>query len=130
MIQLLVDHIQRRSKAELVGELPPALDQALVAAGLKASIGPLNLSTVVQREVVLSTAHKLKRLTNPCDLPSVRTLLSRARRASVKRCEGPQSMLPTCDESLEGLRDRALLCFGFASLRHSQWRVKDCRAGC
>jgi hypothetical protein len=24
-------------------------------------------------------------------------------------------MLATCDESLEGLRDRALLCFGFAS---------------
>jgi len=24
-------------------------------------------------------------------------------------------MLATCDESLEGVRDRALLCFGFAS---------------
>ena len=32
MIQFLVDHIQRKSKAALVSELPPTLDQALVAA--------------------------------------------------------------------------------------------------
>lgn len=76
VIQFLVDHIQRKSKAVLVSELPPALDQALVAAGLKAKVGPLRLSTVVQRVAVLSTAHKLKRLANPCELPSVRTLLS------------------------------------------------------
>ncbi len=128
VIQFLVDHIQRKNKTGLglVSELPPALDRALVAAGLKARIGPLKLSTVVQRVAVLSTAHKLKRLANPCELPSVRTLLSRARRASVKRGERPtkktaitrtelEAMLATCDDSLEGLRDRALLCFGFAS---------------
>lgn len=126
VIQFLVDHIQRKNKTGLVSELPPTLDRALVAAGLKARIGPLKLSTVVQRVAVLSTAHKLKRLPNPCELPSVRTLLSRARRASVKRGERPtkktaitrtelEAMLATCDDSLEGLRDRALLCFGFAS---------------
>src|SRR5438067_1837750 len=59
-------------------------------------------------------------------MSSVRTLLSRARRASVKRGERPtkktaitrpelEAMLATCDDSLEGLRDSALLCFGFAS---------------
>lgn len=140
MIQFLVDHIQRRSKAELVSELPPAIDQALVAAGLKAKVGPLKLSTVVQRVAVLSTAHKLKRLTNPCKLPSVRTLLSRARRASVKRGERPtkktaitrpelEAMLATCDGTLEGLRDRALLCFGFASggRRRSEIAAADLR---
>lgn len=126
VIQFLVDHIQRKNKTGLVCELPPAIEQALVAAGLKAKIGPLKLSTVVQRIAVLSTAHKLKRLTNPCELPSVRTLLSRARRAAVKRGERPakktavtraelEVMLATCDDSLEGVRDRALLCFGFAS---------------
>jgi integrase len=126
VIQFLVDHIQRRNKTGLVSELPSAIDQALVAAGLKAKVGPLKLSTVVQRVAVLSTAHKLKRLANPCALPSVRTLLSRARRAAVKRGERPtkktaiartelEAMLATCDGSLEGLRDRALLCFGFAS---------------
>lgn len=120
VIQFLVDHIQRKSKAGLVNELPLAIDQTLVAAGLKAKVGPLKLSTVVQRVAVLSTAHKLKRLANPCELPSTRTLLSRARRAAVKRGERPtkktaitrpelEDMLATCDDSLEGLRDRALL---------------------
>jgi len=139
-IQFLVDHIQRKNKTGLVSELPPAIDHALVAAGLKAKVGPLKLSTVVQRVAVLSTAHKLKRLANPCELPSVRTLLSRARRAAVRRGERPskktaitraelEAMLATCDESLEGLRDRALLCFGFASggRRRSEIAAADMR---
>ena len=140
VIQFLVDHIQRKNKTGLVCELPMAIEQALVAAGLKAKIGPLKLSTVVQRVAVLSTAHKLKRLTNPCELPSVRTLLSRARRAAVKRGERPtkktavtraelEAMLATCDDSLEGVRDRALLCFGFASggRRRSEIAAADMR---
>jgi hypothetical protein len=36
VIQFLVDHIQRKNKAGLVNELPPPVDHALVAAGLKA----------------------------------------------------------------------------------------------
>ncbi len=138
VIQFLVDHILRRSKAGYVTELPPEVDQALVAAGLKAKLGLLKLSTVTQRVAVLSTAHKLKRLDNPCELPTVRTLLSRARRSSVKRGERPtkktaitrqelEAMLATCDDSLEGLRDDALLCFGFASggRRRSEIAVAD-----
>lgn len=105
-----------------------AIDQTLVIAGLRAKVGPLKLATVVQRVAVLSTAHQLKRLTNPYELASVRTLLSWARRVAVKCGERPtkktaitrpelEAVLATCDDSLEGLRDRdrALLCFGFAS---------------
>lgn len=44
----------------------------------------------------------------------MRTVLGRAWPAAVKRGERP-AMLATCDDSLEGIRDRALLCFGFAS---------------
>lgn len=140
VIQFLVDHILRKHKTGLVSELPPALDQALVDAGLKAKIGALKLSTVTQRVAVLSTAHKLKRLDNPCELPSVRLLLSRARRAAVKRGERAtkktaitraelEAMLATCDDGLEGLRDRALLCFGFASggRRRSEIAAADMR---
>jgi integrase len=140
VIQFLVDHIQRKNKTGLVSELPPAIDQVLVTARLKAKLGPLKLSTVVQRVAVLSTAHKLKRLANPCESASVRTLLSRARRASVKRGERPtkktavtrlelEAMLATCDDSLEGRRDSALLCFGFASggRRRSEIAAADMR---
>src|SRR5690554_5695200 len=41
VLQFVVDHVQRRStEGELAWELPPAVDQALVAAGLKAKLGP------------------------------------------------------------------------------------------
>ena len=139
-IQFLVDHILRRGKSGLVSELPVHVDQVLVSAGLKARLGPLKLSMVTQRVAVLSTAHRLNRLDNPCELPTVRTLLSRARRSSVKRGERPtkktaiappklEAMLATCGDSLEGLRDRALLCCGFASggRRRSEIAAADMR---
>ena len=127
VVQFVVDHFARRKKDGLMAfELPPEIDQRLVDAGLKAKLGPWKLATVRHRVAVLSTAHRLKRLANPCEQPAVRTVLSRAQRASVKRGERPakktaitkaelEAMLATCDDSLKGVRDRALLCFGFAS---------------
>lgn len=71
---------------------------------------------------------------------TIRTVLSRAARAAVKRGERPrkktaitlpelEAMLVTCDDSLEGIRDRALLCFGFASggRRRSEIAAADLR---
>ena len=79
VLQFVVDHVQRRStEGELAWELPPAVDQALVAAGLKAKLGPWTLATVRHRVAVLSTAHRLKQVANPCEQPSIRTVLSRA----------------------------------------------------
>ena len=61
-------------------------------------------------------------------------------RAAVKRGERPrkktaitlaelEAMLATCDDSLEGLRDCALLCFGFSSggRRRSEIAAADLR---
>ena len=141
VLQFVVDHVVRRStEGELTWELPPSVDQALVVAGLKAKLGPWTLSTVRHRVAVLSTAHRLKQLPNPCEQPAVRTVLSRAGRAAVKRGERPrkktaitlielEAMLATCDETLEGLRDRALLCFAFASggRRRSEVAAADMR---
>jgi len=141
VLQFVVDHVVRRSaEGELAWELPPAIDQALVAAGLKAKPGPWTLATVRHRVAVLSTAHRLRQLQNPCEQPSIRTVLSRAARAAVKRGVRPrkktaitlaelEAMLATCDDSLEGLRDRALLCFGFASggRRRSEVAAADLR---
>ena len=141
VLQFVVDHVVRRTAdGELAWELPPAIDQALVAAGLKAKPGPWTLSTVRHRVAVLSTAHRLKQQPNPCEQPAIRTVLSRAARAAAKRGERPrnktavtlaelEAMLATCDDSLEGLRDRALLCFGFASggRRRSEIAAADLR---
>lgn len=141
VLQFVVDHVVRRSaEGDLAWELPPAVDSALVAAGLKAKPGPWTLASVRHRVAVLSTAHRLKQQPNPCEQPAVRTVLSQAARAAVKRGERPrkktaitlaelEAMLATCDDSLEGLRDRALLCFGFASggRRRSEIAAADMR---
>lgn len=126
VVQFVVDHLARRGKAGLTWELPPELDTHLIASGLKQKLGPFKLSTVVHRVAVLSAAHQAHKAANPCEAPAVRQLLKRGRRASVKRGERPhkktaitrselEALLVTCDDSLEGLRDKALLLFGFAS---------------
>lgn len=141
VLQFVVDHVTRRNAdGDLAWELPPAIDQMLVASGLKAKPGPWTLTTVRHRVAVLSTAHRLKQLANPCEQPAIRTVLSRAARAAVKCGERPrkktaitlpelEAMLATCDDNLEGIRDRALLCFGFASggRRRSEIAAADLR---
>lgn len=126
VVQFIVDHIARRSARGMTWELPEALDAQLVRARFKQRPGPLKLSTVVHRIAVLSKAHQLRRVENPCEQPPVRHLLARARRAANKRGDRPtkktaitrrelEALVATCDETLEGLRDRALLYFAFAS---------------
>jgi len=138
VVQFIVDHVARRKKAGLTWELPPMLDSQLVAAGLKQRPGPLKLSTVVHRVAVMSKAHQLKQQPNPCETAAVRHLLARARRAAIKRGERPrkktaitkrelEALVATCDASLIGIRDRALLYFAFASggRRRSEVAVAD-----
>ncbi|QRR32474.1 tyrosine-type recombinase/integrase [Hydrogenophaga sp. YM1] len=126
VLQFIVDHAQRIGPKGLVHELPPEIDQALVNAGFKGKVGPLANNTLVHRVAVLSKAHQVKELKNPCRDPKVRELLSRTRKAYAKRGELPQKkdaltkdplklILATCDDSLRGKRDRALLLFAWAS---------------
>lgn len=126
VVQFIVDHLARGSVDESVCELPKDIDQLLVESGFKGHLGPLKMNTVIHRLAVLSKLHQLRRLKNPCEDVEVRHLMSRARRASAKRGEAVtkktaatreplEAMLATCDDSLEGKRDRALLLFGWAS---------------
>ncbi len=79
-----------------------------------------------RRATASSWRFRRRSRTAPLDRRRIRTVLSRAARAAVKRGERPrkktaitlaeqEAMLSTCDDSLEGVRDRALLCFGFTS---------------
>ena len=69
-IQLIVDHAARKanaaSKPRLVSELPPDIDQALVAIGYKTRLGAPAPSPLVRRIAVLSKAHQLANEPNPC----------------------------------------------------------------
>lgn len=127
VIQFIVDHAQRLDgDEELVSEMPQALDRALVAEGYKGKLGSPALNTVIHRVAVLSKVHQVEGAENPCQMPRVRGLLSKARRAYAKRGALPrkkpaltreplEALLSTCDDSLIGLRDRALLLFAFSS---------------
>ncbi len=111
-----------------------------MAAGLKAKVGPWTSTTVRHRVAVLSTAHRLKQVANPCEQPAICTVISRAARAAVRCGERPrkktaitlaelEAMLAICDDSLDGIRDRALLCSGFTSggRRRSEIAAADLR---
>ncbi|MBB1633166.1 integrase [Cupriavidus sp. UME77] len=126
IIQFVVDHATRTTPQGPVSELPPAIDAALVARGLKARTGPPALATLMHRLAVIAKAHRLENLDSPCADPAARELVARTRRAYAKRGERParkaaltreplSRLLETCDESLIGLRDRALLLFAWSS---------------
>jgi integrase len=89
-------------------------------------LGPPRLNTTLLRLAVIAKAHQLKQLPNPLDGARVRELIKRVRRAYAARGARPnkkkavpkdllQAMLATCDDSLVGIRDRALLLFAWAS---------------
>lgn len=110
----------------LIQRMPDDIDQALVHAGYKTELGLHRMSTIDHRLSVLSWAHRERNLPSPCHDASVRSLLSNCRKLAKELGQAPRSktaatqggldeMLATCDESLEGKRDRAILLFGWAS---------------
>ncbi len=126
VVQFVVDHLARGPADAPVCELPQAVDELLVSSRLKGHVGPLKMNTVIHRVAVLSKLHQLRRLANPCEDPQVRHLMSKAKRAASKRGETVdkktaatreplEAMIATCDDSLEGIRDKALLLFAWAS---------------
>ncbi|WP_333907046.1 site-specific integrase [Delftia acidovorans] len=126
VLQFIIDHAQRQTGAGLASEMPAHMDRALVEAGYKAREGPLSHNTLVHRMAVLSKAHQVHGLANPCQDGAVRELMSRTRKAYARRGEQPakkdaltrdllEQLLQTCDYSLRGRRDRALLLFAWSS---------------
>ncbi len=127
VVQFIVDHFDRRQAlGPATYDLPIELDRQLVADGYKKSLGPLTLTTIRHRIAVLSWAHKCRDLPNPCEDPVVRQLIRKAQRASQRRGDQPRirtaalrsdmrAMLATCDDSLAGVRDRAILLFAWSS---------------
>ncbi|SAI71012.1 integrase [Bordetella ansorpii] len=127
VLQFIADHVEHVTEQHgLACDLPAAVDAALVARGVKRSLGAFKLATVRHRLAVLSEAHEAKQQPNPCRSREVQALMARVRSAYAKRGVRParkdaltkeplEQLLATCDDSLIGLRDRALLLFAWAS---------------
>lgn len=108
--------------ADSLATLPDALDIQLRAGGHKARPGPHTLKTVQRRLVALQGWHVDAGVPSACRSPVVRQLLRRARRALLP--QPPQRSQPigltllqqlvaTCEDTVAGRRDRALLLVGW-----------------
>lgn len=137
VLQFIADHAQRLATADeankpsnrpprLVYDLPEEIDRLLVATHFKGKLGPLALSTLAHRVSVLSKAHLLRDVDNPCAYPAVRELMRMVRVGYARRQvhahqqmaltrDHLEKVLETCDQSPRGIRDRALLLFAWAS---------------
>ena len=125
-------HAERRAERggeqslRLINRMPPEIDQALVDHGYKSELGLHRMTTINHRLAVLSWAHREGQLVNPCHDPGIRRLQSHCRKLAREIGQAPRTktaatqsgldqMLASCDNSLEGKRDRALLLFGWTS---------------
>ncbi|WP_312463101.1 site-specific integrase [Comamonas sp.] len=138
VLQFVADHGEHLTAQGAQSGLPPALDTQLVQQGFKGRLGSLAHSTLVHRIAVLSKAHSHQALPNPCHSTEVREALSHLRKAYARRGMLEQKkaaltrplleqLLATCDDSLKGRRDRALLLFAWASGGRRRSEVADAR---
>lgn len=120
-LQFVLDHLTRPlADGRWTHLLPTSIDAALVAAGVKAQLGPLAASTVSHRLAVLGKWHQSNGWESPTEAKALKTLLRDARKAQARHgvsvrkktalvIEPLQALLATCTDGVRGLRDRALL---------------------
>jgi len=125
VVQFVVDHVPPTPGATRP-QLPAPFAEALAAAGFSGAGAPIALNTLALRLAALSRLHRDRREASPCDDPAVRSLLAQLRKAHAKAgvtehkkaaldAQRMNALLATCDNSPLGVRDRALLAFGFAT---------------
>ncbi|NLY63888.1 MAG: site-specific integrase [Alcaligenaceae bacterium] len=127
ILQFIVDHALRSTaNGDSVG-LPAELDLFLVKNGYKAKAGHFSINTILHRLSVLSKAHKMTAAhPNPCQDPRVHELIDKTRKLYAKKGmyslkrpaitkEPLSQILDTCDDSLKGIRDKALILFAWVS---------------
>lgn len=123
--QFVIDHAESGPAAG-DQQLPPAHDARLVAAGVKARRGPLALATIEHRLAALARAHRDQRLPSPVEDAALRRLLRNVRSTQAKAGAAPNKkaaldkellkrLLATCEATPLGVRDRALLAFGWST---------------
>lgn len=105
----------------------PARDaaEALIAQGLRPALTPPAPSTLDRRIASWRAFHRMRNLPSPFAAPLVQQARQKARKA-LARPRAPKSprpvtrevltaLLASCDDSLRGIRDRAMLTLAFAS---------------
>jgi integrase len=125
VLQFIIDHAQRQTAGACSMKCHPKSMKPWLQPATRVKRAPSH-STLVHRMAVMSKAHQVHAMPNPCQDGAVKELMSRTRKAYARRGELPQKkealtrdvleeLLASCDDSLRGLRDRALLLFAWAS---------------
>jgi integrase len=121
-LRFVLDH--SRDLADQPGAAQTAA-QSLIGLGLRRSLACPAPATLDRRIASWRAFHRLRNLASPFAAPLVAAARQKARQAAA-RPRQPKSprpltrdlleqLLATCDDSLRGLRDRAILMLGFAS---------------
>ena len=127
VIRFVLDHF---------GDMTTKSEDGLIKEGFKQRRGPLKVGTLRRYLASLSVAHQQQGLNSPTLNPKVKILLRRARHASAPNTTNKKAaitkdiltaMLATCDNSLMGVRDRAVLLLGFSSGGRRREEIANCR---
>ncbi|PBJ04792.1 site-specific integrase [Pseudomonas sp. ACN5] len=125
-VQFVLDHLARPlADGGWAHLLPPWIDAALVAARVKAKLGPLAYNTVSHRLSVVGKWHRINEWDSPTEASALKTLLRDARKAQTRQgvavrkktaivLEPLQALLATCTDGARGARDRALLLLAWS----------------
>jgi len=123
-LRFILDHSRDLTEADPQDPALTAVD-ALITQGLRKSRACPAPSTLDRRIASWRAFHRMKNLASPFDAPLVRQARAKARRAAAKpkapKSANPitrevlEAVLATCDHSLRGIRDRAILMLGWAS---------------
>lgn len=121
-LRFILDHSSDLSAA--TGAAREAAE-ALIHAGLRRCLTCPAPSTLDRRIASWRAFHRMRNLPSPFEAPLIRQARAKARKAAA-RPRQPKSkrpitrdvllqLLDSCDDSLRGIRDRAILTLGFAS---------------
>lgn len=121
-LRFVLDHARDLTEAQ---DDARRVAETLIAAGLRRSLAGPAPATLDRKIASWLAFHRMRNLAAPFDAPILRQARGKARRA-MARPRAPKSACPvtralleqllaTCDRSLRGIRDRAVLMLGFAS---------------
>jgi len=107
-------------------KMPDHVEEELIELGVKKKKGPLKYATIKRRLFTISAFHTKQGLPNPCKHRMVVEVMSKARKAMIlsgvevdKKAPAVKSviekLIATCDDSLVGKRDRAIILVAFSS---------------
>lgn len=113
--------------------LPEEIDQKLVAQGYKQALGPHKIATIKRRLASLSIALNLERLPNPTKDIEFRRIIEKltkkygeiGKKGRAITRDVLSAILDTCDDSLIGCRDLAVILFGWASGGRRRSEISD-----